>query len=146
MAAFEHHVLSGANSFGDTNVFVYAQDTSDPRRRTVALELLKSLSAEGRILISTQVLQEFASVAVRKLGLSLPETHALLDELAKLPVCATDVSTIKEAVTIHFAHKLSYFDSLIIASAAQNRCSFLYSEDMASGQTIRGVTIVNPFA
>jgi len=146
MPAVEYHFLSHADSFIDTNVFVYAQDVSDPKRRTTALNLLQSLASEGRILISTQVLQEFASVAVKKLGLSLPETNSLLDELAKLPVCTIDVVTIKDAVTIHFAHKLSYFDSLIVSTAARNGCSYIYSEDVADGAVIKGVTIVNPFA
>ena len=135
-----------ADAFVDTNVFVYAQDTSDPIKRGKALELLKTLSVEGRLVISTQVLQEFASVATRKLNLRLPATNALLDELAKLPVCVIDTVTIKDAVTIHFANKLSFFDSLIIATAARHGCSHVYSEDMANGQTIRGVTIINPFA
>ena len=135
-----------AASFVDTNVFVYAQDRSNPEKRAVALQLLKRLSTEGSLVISTQVLQEFANVAVRKLGLHLPQTNALLDELAKLPVLPIDLAIIKDAVTIHFAHQLSFFDSLIVSTAAQYDCSCVYSEDMADGQTIRGVTIINPFS
>ena len=145
MHAVEYHVVSHTDSFVDTNVFVYAQDSSDPQKRAAALKLLSTLSKEGRIAISTQVLQEFASVAIRKLELSLPETNTLLDELGKLPVFSIDVAVIKDAVTIHFAHKLSFFDSLIIATAAQNGCSYVYSEDMAEGHTVRNVTIINPF-
>jgi len=136
---------SSADSFVDTNVFVYAQDSADQQKRARALELLKMLSAERRLVISTQVMQEFASVAVRKLKLPLPATNALLDELSKLPVCTIDIVTIKDALTIHFANKFSFFDSLIVATAARYGCSYLYSEDMADGQTIRGVTIINPF-
>jgi len=145
MTAHDISGVSYADAFVDTNVFVYAQDASAPRKRAQALELLKKLSLEGRLVISTQVLQEFACVAVRKLKLSLPATNALLDELAKLPVCTIDIVVIKDAVTIHFANKLSFFDSLIIATAARHGCSYVYSEDMADGQTIRGVTIINPF-
>jgi len=135
-----------ADAFVDTNVFVYAQDASVPHKRAKALELLKTLSAEGKLCISTQVLQEFANVAVRKLGLNLPETNVLLDELAKLRVLPIDMAVIKDAVSIHFSNKLSFFDSLIISTAARHGCSCVYSEDMADGQTIRGVTIINPFA
>ncbi len=142
---YSYYALSGVDTFVDTNIFIYAQDASHPKKREQALDLLQRLSSQGRILISTQVLQEFAGVATRKLKLSLPETHALLDELAKLPVCTIDASTVKDAVTIHFAHQLSYFDSQVVACAAQNGCTYLYSEDMANGQTIKGVTIVNPF-
>jgi predicted nucleic acid-binding protein len=131
--------------FVDTNIFVYAQDKADTVKQAKALELIRDLAEDGRIVISTQVLQEFASVAVRKLGLLLPQTNALLDELAKLPTCNIDAGTIKDAVVIHFANRLSFFDSLTIATAVKNGCTYVYSEDLADGQTIRGVTIVNPF-
>jgi len=146
MAAGEGISLHAQTSFVDTNVFVYAQDKSNPEKRATAMQLLKRLSADGSLVISTQVLQEFANVAVRKLGLHLPETNALLDELAKLPVLSIDLATIKDAATIHFAHQLSFFDSLIISTAARHGCSCVYSEDMADGQTIKGVTVVNPFS
>ena len=145
MAAGKEYYLVTSRAFVDTNVFVYAQDASNPKKREAALQLLKRLSAEEDLAISTQVLQEFANCALKKLGLGLPETNALLDELAKLTVLSIDLSTIKDAVTIHFTHQLSFFDSLVVSTAARNRCSFLYSEDMADGQTIRGVTIINPF-
>jgi len=145
MTASHEAAASEGLAFVDTNVFVYAQDSSNPDKRTRALDLIKSLSSEGRIVISTQVLQEYANVAVRKLGLLLPQTNALIDELAKLPVCPIDSLIIKDAVALFFTHKLSFFDSLIIATAARNNCAYLYSEDMADGQTINGVTIVNPF-
>jgi len=37
------------------------------------------------------------------------------------------------------------YDALIIASAAEAGCRTLYSEDLADGQEIAGVRIVNPF-
>ena len=145
MAAGKEYVFVTSKAFVDTNVFVYAQDSSNPEKREAALLLLEWLSKEGNLVISTQVLQEFANCAVKKLGLRLPETNALLDELAKLTVHSIDLSTIKDAVTIHFTYQLSFFDSLVVATAARNGCLYLYSEDLANGQTIRGVTIVNPF-
>ncbi len=39
----------------------------------------------------------------------------------------------------------SYWDSLIIATALQNDCSILYSEDMQHNQLIEGkLRIINP--
>jgi predicted nucleic acid-binding protein len=144
----EHEFVSTVytGAFVDTNVFVYSQDASAQQKRIIALELIERLASEGRLVISTQVLQEFASAAVNKLGMSLPETTALIDELAKLPTYTVDTATIKNALTIQFAHRLSFFNSLIIATAARNGCSYLYSEDLADGKTIRGVAIINPFA
>ena len=33
-------------------------------------------------------------------------------------------------------HKFSYWDSLIISSALENECEFLYTEDLQDGQII----------
>lgn len=60
--------------------------------------------------------------------------------------------TIISIVTIRLAHKLklkyyfSYWDSLVLATALQNHCDIIYSEDMQHQQIIDNkLTIVNPF-
>ena len=41
---------------------------------------------------------------------------------------------------------MAYWDSIIVASALENRCSILYTEDMQHGQVVdQRLTIVNPF-
>ena len=58
----------------------------------------------------------------------------------------TEKSTIKRALQIKKKARYSYWDSLIIASALENNCSILYTEDMQEGQVLNsGLTIVNPF-
>jgi predicted nucleic acid-binding protein len=54
--------------------------------------------------------------------------------------------TIKLSFEIHRRYKFSSWDSLIIASALENDCKILYSEDMQHNQLIdRKLRIVNPF-
>ena len=43
-------------------------------------------------------------------------------------------------------HQLQFWDSLILAIAAQARCRVLLSEDMQQGFTWGGVTVVNPYS
>ncbi|MBX6423467.1 PIN domain-containing protein [Thermosulfurimonas sp. F29] len=53
---------------------------------------------------------------------------------------------IKKAMFVKEKYKYNYWDSLIIASALENDCSVLYTEDMQHGQIIEGrLKIVNPF-
>jgi len=40
---------------------------------------------------------------------------------------------------------LSWYDSLIVASAIEERCGVLYSEDLQHGQRFGGLRIENPF-
>jgi predicted nucleic acid-binding protein len=51
-----------------------------------------------------------------------------------------------DASSLRASHNLSYWDSLIVASALSADCTILYTEDLQGGQTIRGrLTIINPF-
>ena len=45
--------------FFDTNVLVYVFDEAAPSKQRRARELLEQEVAQGRVLLSTQVLQEF---------------------------------------------------------------------------------------
>jgi predicted nucleic acid-binding protein len=129
--------------FVDTNVFVYAFDKSNERKRRLARALLAS--DDSRFVISTQVIGEFANVALKKLGLDATQTNLIVDKLRELETVPVDAALIKTAVEIHAMHRLSFYDSLIIAAAEHAGCSTMYSEDLNDGQRIRGVAISNPF-
>lgn len=53
----------------DTNVLVYADSSDEPQRQRRAIDLLREHRAAGTAVLSTQVLQEYTNVALRKLGL-----------------------------------------------------------------------------
>lgn len=51
-----------------------------------------------------------------------------------------------KALKIKEKYKLQYYDSLILATALENGCTLLYSEDMQHEQIIENqIKIVNPF-
>ena len=131
-----------AEAFVDTNVVVYAFSRND--LRTAPAHLLLEQGPQ----LNVQVLNEFVSVALRKLRMPWPEIH---DALRIIGVFAapprTLTTTIHDAaVAIAERHHYHIYDALIIAAAVDAGCRTLYSEDLADGQTIRGVRIVNPFA
>ena len=66
-------------SFIDTNVLVYAEASDEPLKQQAALALLKRLYENNEGVLSTQVLQEYCNVALKKLGLSVPHIRAQLD-------------------------------------------------------------------
>jgi predicted nucleic acid-binding protein len=51
-----------------------------------------------------------------------------------------------EALRIAEKHRLSWYDSLIIAAALEGQCEKLYSEDFQHGRKIETLRIENPFA
>lgn len=127
--------------FFDTNLLVYTISDEVPRAETA-----RALVAQGG-LISVQILNEFASVARRKLKMSWPEIQlAVSSFLVFLPKpIAISLEAHKKALEIAERFGYGFYDSLVIASALEAGCETLYSEDMNHGQNIEGLRICNPF-
>ena len=49
------------------------------------------------------------------------------------------------ALAIYQRHKLSWYDSLIVAATIEAKCIVLYTEDLQHGQRFGDLTVVNPF-
>jgi predicted nucleic acid-binding protein len=95
-----------------------------------------------------QVLQEFYVQATRPTRLDpLPHDIAagLVTAWTRFRVQPVNVQILAAALQIKAAHGFSYWDSAIIAAAQALGCAELFSEDMAHGRQLGGVTIVNPF-
>jgi predicted nucleic acid-binding protein len=130
-----------ADAFFDTNVLVYLL-SSDPKKADRA----EALMAEGGV-ISVQVLNEFVSVARRKLGVPWPDLHDILGVLrAALRVEPITLATHDRALEIAARYKLGIYDALILSAALLAECETVYSEDLQHGQRIAGaLRIRNPF-
>ncbi len=129
--------------FFDTNVLVYATLADDPRAATAS-----ALLARGGI-VSVQVLNEFAAIAVRKLKRRWPEVVGALQAFRTLcpDVRAITVATHEAALDIAQQGGFAFYDALIVASALQAECTVLLSEDMQGERLVAGrLRIRNPFA
>jgi predicted nucleic acid-binding protein len=126
--------------FFDTNILVYAQ-TEDARG-----EKARELMAAGGA-VSVQVLNEFANVLRKKLNRSWDDISAASADIeaALGPARPLTIDLHRQALGIAGNHSLSFFDALIIASAAEAGCDTLLTEDMQTGVKISGVQLVNPF-
>jgi predicted nucleic acid-binding protein len=129
--------------FFDTNVLIYALAKDDPRTAR-AQELL---DAGG--LISVQILNEFASVARRKMLFSWREVEEALTAIRDLCPDPLPITIEIHQQAVYVAQKYEYgvYDALVIAAAMSAHCTVLYSEDFPGGQMIeRVLRIRNPFA
>ncbi|MDD5296054.1 MAG: PIN domain-containing protein [Rhodocyclaceae bacterium] len=133
--------MSAADTFFDTNVLLYlfSGDGSKADRAEILL-------AAGGV-ISVQVLNEFASVASRKLAMPMAEIREALAILrAVLKVVPLTEETHDLALSLAERYAYSIYDALILAAALQAGCQTLVTEDMQDGQVIEGqVKIRNPF-
>lgn len=133
--------MKTAKAFFDTNIVLYL--LSEDARKADRAEAV--IAASGAI--SVQVLNEFASVASRKLKMDYAEIRDVLDTVRA--VCAVrPLSVETHDLGLVIAERCGYalYDSMIVAAVLQAECTVLYSEDMQDGQLIDGrLSIINPF-
>ena len=133
--------MSDADPFFDTSVLLYllSGDTTKADR----IEAL--LSARG--VVSVQVLNEFAVVALRKLKMPLNEVREILDTIRA--VCAVEPVTVEthdRGLAVIERYKFSLYDSMLVAAALIAGAKIIYSEDLQHGQLIDNqLRITNPF-
>jgi predicted nucleic acid-binding protein len=135
-------------AFLDTNIFVYANDRTEPRKQSIALRLVREATIHGGGAVSYQVIQEFFNVVLTKTSqkMSYEEARQFLATVF-LPLLSvpSSVGLVSDAMRIHERYRLSWYDSLIVAAAQQAGCDRLYSEDLQHGQQFGGVRVENPF-
>jgi len=131
--------------FLDTNVLVYADDADAGAKRDVARAIIEDMVTSRRGVLSTQVLQEYFVVAMRKLGIDPAHVQRTMELHAQQEVVVVGVPLIVQAVELHRLHRVSFWDALIIRAAESAACETLLTEDLNHGATIAGVRIHNPF-
>ena len=133
------------NIFFDTNILIYAHDSSDKDKQRRAQELIFRGLAEKNMVVSTQIFSEYFVVATKKLDLSYTDVIRELHLLSKARVVEITLNMVFESIQTQGNNRISFWDALIVVTASLSQCSLLYTEDLSSGQIIQGVRIINPF-
>jgi len=131
--------------FLDTNIVIYSYSEDEVEKFEIVNRLLEEY--ENQIIISTQVINELSNTLFRKFRLNADEVEAVVLELnSNFPIVNFTLQTQLKAIEIKERYQLQFYDSLILATALENGCNIVYSEDMQNGQVIDNqLTIVNPF-
>ena len=133
--------------FVDTNVFLYAYDASAGERSAAALTLVSRLGRARTGALSVQVLQEFYVNAIAKIAQPLSPAEGR-DRVRRLSLWRTHVPAADDVIaasSISEERQISFWDAMIVRSAAELGCSTLWTEDLNDGQLIEGVRVANPF-
>ncbi len=134
--------------FLDTNIFIYAHDASDKQKSTTARSVILEHIESQQACISTQVIQEFCNVVLKKSKkpLKADDVRDIVQQLF-LPLLAhyPSIPFYLRALQLYTRYSLSYYDSLIVQAAIDMQCSILYSEDLQDGAVYESVHVVNPF-
>lgn len=133
--------------FVDTNVFLYARDAGEPVKQPRAAAWLELLWRERLGRTSVQVLCEYYVNVTRKLdpGLSHAAAWDDLQTLFAWEPQPVDEALVRRAREVERRHRLSWWDSMVVAAAQLQRCGLLLTEDMLDGGAYDGVTVRSPF-
>lgn len=135
-----------AKPFLDTNILIYAHDTTAGEKHELARDLTAKLWLEDGACSSVQVLQELYVNLVRKVKDMTTETaRDLVESYTHWRLHQPTGKDVIAAIDLHQKQQISFWDAMIVQSSAKLGCHILYSEDLNAGQVIAGVTVVNPF-
>jgi predicted nucleic acid-binding protein len=132
--------------FVDTNILIYAHDTSAGMKHQRARTLLEHLWSSGKGVLSTQVLQELCINLRRKVSRPLPleEVRQLIRDYLAWEVVINTPESVIHALDLEMRYKTSFWDALILQAAESSGAAILYSEDLARGERYGTVQVVNP--
>ena len=126
----------------DTNILIYAIDTSFPLKKKISENLIDSLPV-----INTQCISEFANICIRKFNFDKVTTLQIINRILKKCViqnCSASTYLLAEKIMKHYQFQL--FDSIIIASSLESGCETFFTEDLHHGLLIeKQLRICNPF-
>lgn len=141
--------MSG-KTFIDTNIFAYAfldtEDAENHRKHLTAVSFLQTFHSSDQAVISTQVLSEYYSVLLKHKIDDSSIQNSVRQLAAATTVASVSAQTVFNSHTLRNRYHFSHWDALIIASALEQGCTELYSEDLQHHQQIdNGLRIINPF-
>ena len=132
--------------FVDTNILMYAHDTSAGQKHERAKAIVEELWRDRTGVVSTQVLQELAVNLRRKAArpLDAKATREIVADYLTWQVVVNGGESILEALDLEARLQISFWDALVVQAAQVSGAEILYSEDLSDGQTYGTVRVINP--
>lgn len=134
-------------AFIDTSVLLHCVDDGAPARRDQAQAWVRACWTRRCGRTSGQVLNEFYANARRKFSSAIAagDARALVRRYQHWNPWQNDHATLETAWAIESRYGFGFWDSLIIAAAQQQGCTYLVSADLQHGQQVDSVQILDPF-
>ena len=139
--------MSGSRRFIDTNILVYAHDSSAGAKQERARSLLEQLWDTRDGCLSVQILQEFFVTVTRKIPkpLDVAAAKEIIADLSRWHVHVPAADDVLGAIGLHQRTGISFLDAMMVRSAVEIGCGVIYSEDLNNGQLYEGARVENPF-
>jgi predicted nucleic acid-binding protein len=134
----------------DTNILVYAYDTSEGTKHETAKQILKEIWEDGGGIVCVQNLMEFFVVITRKVEypIEIGEAKTIIEDIIKSDkwiVIDRDVDTFLNAVDLVSHNNTHFWDSVIAACMQENEVTDIVTENKADFEKIPNITVIFPF-
>ena len=104
-------------------------------------------AALGPCHLTLQSISEFFAVATRKSMVPPIEAVRIAEAMIELfPTIAASAAAVRSALTAAATGRASYWDALLVYTAAEAGCAAILTEDLSDGTVFDGMRIINPFA
>jgi len=101
----------------------------------------------GGCCLTLQSISEFYAVAIRKGPMTPREAASVAEAMLDLfPTAPASPSAVRTALAIAASSRASYWDALLIATAAEAGCTAILTEDLGGAASLAGVQIISPFS
>ena len=129
----------------DTNILIYAVDARDGRKREIASRIVEA-AALLDCPLALQVVGEFYAAATTKLKLGARDAAGRAGQLTVgFDTFPYSLQAVRAALAEVPKGRFSYWDGVLLASAAEAGCTTIFSEDMADGARFGSIVVANPF-
>ena len=130
--------------FLDTNIIIYCYSNSEIEKQNICRRLFEN---HNELNISKQVVNEITNILFKKFKLTSFDIKNTIQQVSNIVfTCVFNFDTQIKAIELKDKYNLQYYDALIIATALENHCNIIFSEDMQHNQVIENkLIIINPF-
>lgn len=132
----------------DTNILVYAYDSSEGKKHEVANELLKKIWQEGGGVVCLQNLMEFFVVITRKVKTPVTISQAKIEDFLSSEnwlVIDRDDDTFLSAIDLVANHEVPFWDSMIASCMKENEITQIVTENKKDFEKAPDIKVSSPF-
>lgn len=137
--------MTGERFTLDTNILVYSVDQEAGQRHQIARSIVRR-AALVPCWLTLQAISEFYAAVTRKQKMPAADAaRVAADMLAVFSTIPLSATAVRTALATASAGRASYWDALLVATAAEAGCMTILTEDLSDGTTLHGVRVLNPF-
>lgn len=134
----------------DTNILVYAYDTSEVAKHESSKNLLKNIWKKGGGAICLQNLMEFFVIITKKVEnpINILEAKMIIEDILKSDnwkIIDRDVDTYLNAIDLVFEYNIHLWDALIASCMQENDITEIVTENKNDFEKIPNIKVVVPF-